>query len=42
VHVPIQTTAPVTGTVNVESTGEGQPVSITPPYLAVNYIIRVA
>jgi microcystin-dependent protein len=42
VNIPIQTTASVTGTVNVESTGEGQPVSITPPYLAVNYIIRVA
>jgi microcystin-dependent protein len=41
VNVPIQTTAPLTGTATTASTGSNSPVSIMSPYLAMNYCIAL-
>jgi microcystin-dependent protein len=41
VHVPIKTTAPVTGTASTAAVGSNSPVSIMSPYLGMNYCIAV-
>ncbi len=41
VHVPIQTTAPVTGNASTAAVGSNLPVSIMSPYLGMNYCIAV-
>jgi microcystin-dependent protein len=41
VNIPIQMTAPVTGTASTTSVGSNLPVSIMSPYLGMNYCIAV-